>query len=792
MLARSSFFDWAFYEVESGERFASAEQAAAHYLAVGAERGLNPSELFDTRFYWRRYGEVRAADTNPLEHFLRAGLSEGRSGTLGGRPLAPRPKAPDPAVWERLARCGFSARRELAAALDADAAVDVIVPVYRGYADTLACLHSVLVSRNRTPFRLVVIDDASPDPQLRQALSELARLDLITLRRNPGNLGFVRTANLGMALSNNRDALLLNADTVVYGDWLDRLRAHAGAQPRVASVTPMSNNATIFSYPHFNWPNPQALEIDYPSLDAAFAEVNRGESIEVPTGVGFCFYLPRAALGELGGFDERVFGRGYGEENDYCRRAAERGWRNLAALDTFVRHTGEVSFSQGAAQAQAAAQDKLARVHPSYPRVVARFVARDPFAQARARIDLWRARRAGRGRGVLMVLHRWGGGTQRHVASLCTLLRTDGFSCLLGTPSDDGRALALQGGGDLDLPNLPQLSFDDPESAADLLASLDLERVHIHALLGLNTDRYALLVDCMRRAGVPWDVTVHDYAAICPRINMVDWSGGYCDSPSVNYCQTCIDKAGSLFGDVDVARWRADYRTVLEGARTITVPHEDVADRLHRYLPELQVVVERHPHEPEPAPRPAARRPTPRPSGEERPLRIGVIGAIGQHKGSSLLVALAADARLRKLPIRFMIFGYSNDDDRLSKLPNVSLTGPYLDADLDRMLAAAPCDFAFFPSVWPETFCFTLDHAVRNGLYPVAFDLGAPAARIAEMGFGEVLPRTLMFDPQALNDRLLQVVPTEPRTWPVLEAGRSPWTAERYYGAGAARHAGAS
>jgi len=183
--------------------------------------------------------------------------------------------------------------------------MDVIIPVYRGYDDTLACIHSVLSAKTQTSFELVVIDDCSPERRLSEMLTELAARGLFTYLRNGENLGFVRTCNRGMSLHQDRDVLLLNSDTVVYNDWLDRIRA--AASPRdVGTVTPLSTNATICSYPIPNRVNNERLEIDYPALDNLCSTVNVGESIEVPTAVGFCMYIRRDCLDDLSRFREAV------------------------------------------------------------------------------------------------------------------------------------------------------------------------------------------------------------------------------------------------------------------------------------------------------------------------------------------------------------------------------------------------------------------------------------------------------------------------------------------------------
>jgi glycosyltransferase involved in cell wall biosynthesis len=108
--------------------------------------------------------------------------------------------------------------------MTADPGVDVIVPVHNQRPLVEACLASVLETRNETPFELVVVDDASTDPELKARLAQLAEAGRLTLLTNVANLGFTRSVNRGMQLHPNRDVLLLNSDTVVYGDWLDRLR----------------------------------------------------------------------------------------------------------------------------------------------------------------------------------------------------------------------------------------------------------------------------------------------------------------------------------------------------------------------------------------------------------------------------------------------------------------------------------------------------------------------------------------------------------------------------------------
>lgn len=272
--------------------------------------------------------------------------------------------------------------------------VDVVIPVYRGLDQTLRCIHSVLASGNRIPFEIVVIDDASPEPEVTDALRKLAGEERISLLVNDENLGFVRSVNRGMALHPDRDAVLLNSDCEVTGDWLDRLVACVAGDATIATATPFSNNATICSYPFSCKENelPQGWSLS--DLDSLFASENAGRSVTIPTAVGSCMYVRRACWNALDGFDAQAFGLGYGEECDFSMRALAAGWKNVLCADVFVFHEGSVSFGARRLARIQAAEEVVNRRHPRYPMDVSRFVRDDPASCFRQAVSRARARRS--------------------------------------------------------------------------------------------------------------------------------------------------------------------------------------------------------------------------------------------------------------------------------------------------------------------------------------------------------------------------------------------------------------
>lgn len=291
---------------------------------------------------------------------------------LHGSPLVFETTAPAPAAPSRAPR-----------------SVSIVVPVYRQLALVRTCIESVLASlaHNRTPARLAVIDDASPEPELSAWLDEQAAAGRITLLRNPSNLGFIESVNRGLRAHPDDDALLLNADTEVHGDWIDRLRAALYDAPDIASVTPWSNNGEISSFPIIarNAPAPSSAQLA--QLDGNAADLRqRGATcdIELPTCCGFAMLMRRSVLDEIGMLDGVALVRGYGEEVDWCLRARAAGYRHLLATGVFVAHTGTVSFRFEKTLRVRQNRHVLAARYPAYRGEYAHFLASDPLAPARA------------------------------------------------------------------------------------------------------------------------------------------------------------------------------------------------------------------------------------------------------------------------------------------------------------------------------------------------------------------------------------------------------------------------
>ncbi len=620
--------------------------------------------------------------------------------------------------------------------------VDVVIPAYRGRSQTLACLHSVLAAIPRGT-RVWVVEDASPEPDLVAALEALARQKRIRLIRQPENLGFPATANAGLRACAPRDAVLLNSDTLVPPGWLDRLCAAAYSAPDIGTVTPLTNDGTVVSYPDIIGGNPVPDLAASVTTDKLAQRANADAVVDIPTGVGFCLYLRRDCLDEVGLFREDCFAQGYGEENDLCLRARHLGWRSVAAPGVFVAHVGGQSFGPARTHLMRRNLVVLNRLHPGYDALVAAHIAADPLAPARRRIDAlrWAAGRSVAGAAIL-VTHGGGGGVDQVVKQRATALASAGLRSIVLRPGASKQGTCRVEADDATYPNLTYAVPRELPEVARLLRADRPRHMELHHLLGHD---HAIL-GLARTLRLPMDLFVHDYAWFCQRIALVSTGRRYCGEPDTAGCEACVADLGSnLLEDIAVPALRARSLVDMASARQVIAPSADAATRIRRHFPNIAPLV--RPWEDDSAPAPLA----PMPSGVTR--RVCVVGAIGVEKGYEILLACARDARARSLAIEFIVVGYTADDTRLMDAGPVFITGEYAEADAVALIQAQAADLAFLPSVWPETWCFALSRAWEAGLAAAAFDLGAQAERIRRTGRGWLLP--LGMQARSVNDALL-------------------------------------
>lgn len=730
MRSMAGFLDSAWYQHRYPDILAAGLDPVLHFIRYGLNERRDPNRFFDSAWYVEHYPDVNASGQHPLLHYLSSGAAELRNPHPRFDALYYVSQHPDSAgnpllyhIRTGLAR-GYLTEKPIhihdylpsrhdPAKPPAKVVADVVIPVYRGLDETRRCVNSVLANTASSLGRVIVVDDRSPEPALAAWLGELSKAGKIVLVRNKRNLGFVASVNRGMEAAGDNDVVLLNSDTEVPEGWLFRLAAQAYAHPRIATVSPFSNNATICGYPD-NAGGPIAFGATLAETDTVCRQVNAGRWVDVPTTVGFCMYIRRAALREVGLFDADRFTVGYGEENDFCLRATKRGWQHRLAVDTFVYHKGSVSFGTKAVRLAARAMRLIEERDPDYPAAIARHVALDDVGPYRFAVTAGLLRRANLPV-ILMISHHLGGGVRRHIDTLVERYR-DKARILLLEATDRGAALSVAALPEHPILALPAERIDD---LTLLLRSMNVTRVHIHHLVGMDMD----IRDLIHRLSLPFDFTVHDYYSICPQTNLLPAPTAlYCGEPDIAGCNACI-AARPSHGARDILTWRADSKWLFTEAARVLCPSADTLARLQRFGLAADAVLA--PHEPvTEAPWPSLIQ-----TRAEEKLRIAILGVLADHKGARTVASVVeiADPKLMEIHL----IGHTEDQFPQQALKRLRVTGKYDETELARLIDEVNPHVIWFPAAWPETFSYTLSSAIHSGRPIVATSIGAMPERLA-------------------------------------------------------------
>ncbi len=670
-------------------------------------------------------------------------------------------------------------------------AVTIVLPVYNAPTQTAECIDSVL--RHATgDWRLVMVDDASPDARMAPMLEAYARRDeRITLLRNPRNLGVTGTTNAGIRAAGERDVVTLNTDTVVGAGFLDGLRACAYADARTGIVAPLSNNATICSAPDFCRPNdiPEGHTIE------SWAALVRATSLRLrptlPNAVGFCMYVRRAVLDRIGLLDEPRFGRGYGDDDDLCQRALAAGFDIRLADDVFVYHEGHASYGPEAERLTNAHRHLIEEVHPGYFARIAYFIETNPLHPIHDGMRRALRRRGGSDPALLVLLHASfdtpAGGTEHHARDLVAGLRLP--RVVVAVPLGDTLHVSEVIDGDVDgairyrfpLARAAErftISHHPLTSALrEVIRRFGVAAAHLQHLLPFPLDVWRLLVEL----DVPFLVSSHDHYAVCPNLYLIDpRDGRRCcagadgrpadPSPCVGAMMTIMDARVPHDVAGFVHRHHEEFGGMLAAAHAIVVPSRIVRDalvRTHGVDPSRVHVI---PYGyPQPAPAPAGSR--------EGPLRVALVGLVSHLvKGSARYRALLTAARA--LPIEWHVFGDHEGDGFGTALhalglgTRLVLHGPYARGDVVALLRAHAIDVTAHLPLALETFSFTLSESLLAGVPAVVNEGCAMADRIRENGAGWVVPS--VDDAAALLARLVARPPDLDRARERAAAYRHP------------------
>lgn len=233
----------------------------------------------------------------------------------------------------------------------------------------------------------LVVDNGSADGSVESVRERFPWAEVIAL---PRNVGFAAGNNVGLRRAKGRHAVLLNSDTVVLPDALERCVRYLDAHPDVGVVGPQLVNPDG---------SPQNCIHNYPSLLTELVPKGlletlvprrfpskryaHAEPLEVEAVLGACLFVRREVLEGVGPMPEDYFF--FLEETDWCFRIRRAGWRIVHLPDARVIHVFGASTKK-----------KLpAATRIEYHRSLYHFFEKNRGPAAAAAVRAWRTAKAG-------------------------------------------------------------------------------------------------------------------------------------------------------------------------------------------------------------------------------------------------------------------------------------------------------------------------------------------------------------------------------------------------------------
>lgn len=601
--------------------------------------------------------------------------------------------------------------------------IDIIIPIYNGY-EYLDKLFESIKNNTDLPYRLLVINDCSSDVRVSYFLERQREIfgDDIVIKNNLQNLGFLKSVNELLKISVN-DVAIVNTDVVLPRNWASRLFYPIFSDVKVASVTPFSNAATIFSLPKVGIDN--KFEGDLEKVNAALkCLVLDYTKLKFVTGVGFCMAMSKEALQRVGLFDE-VFEKGYGEENDWCQRARLAGFYNTLAANLFVWHAHGGSFPSEEKKNLIKAHLKLLnKRYPNYRKNVRKSVENPYYAYVHFMAEVLYMNALAE-ETIVWFDHTWGGGTEVYTNNVFE--KNADKNLFIRIQQADSEVLIVsfrykkyQGCGIVKC--MKQLK--------QLLEHLSVGKIVVNNLASyLNIGNTLLdIADIKEKSGALVSFRLHDFQCVCPTITMMNHRNMYCGGYENAKCEKCVlhnPNIAIFCENIDSYQflWR---RFLAEVADEIIVFSESskrvietfvggISDKISvipHYIKELRTVkVKAH-----------------------KGINIGVIGGIGICKGSEKVNEMA-DFLDNIEGVNLCVIGKLNP--RRNK--TIRVLGEYERDNLPQILEDNNIDIVFIPSLCLETFSYTTREAIEMKIPVCCYNLGGQADQVKKYEYGLIL-----------------------------------------------------
>ncbi|MDD5373386.1 MAG: glycosyltransferase [Sulfurimonas sp.] len=620
-----------------------------------------------------------------------------------------------------------------------DETIDILIPVYNGF-EFLEPLFESIVKNSSLKYRLIIINDCSPDKRVDDFLQKFIEKnrDLIEIIyiQNEENLGFLKSVNRAAKKVQNH-FVLLNTDTEVPPFWLERLMNPIINGENIATTTPMTNSGEICSFPRWLSDNKIYRGLDVAVVDKQFSYVSfEKNSISVPTGVGFCMGVNKNVYDKIGMFDE-IFGKGYGEENDWCMRAIEVGYKNIIVPNLFVYHKHGGSFlSSEKKELIGRNLQILCKKHPSYNGLVQDLIEKNPLKEVREFLEILITFNTSK-KNILIIDHELGGGTSIYRNERVNQYLKNEENVVLFSYNFLLNSYKISFYlSENEVFFYTSCGFDDIRKINDFIK---IDEIFVNSLVSFKST-YGMLkeiIEFKEKSGAKLVLPIHDFYCICPSYTLLNDKNRYCHTPKdFNVCNQCLQNNSGDFrtfnsSRVNMNEWREEWEKIINAADTILCFSNSSAQIIQNVY-DVREKIEIIPHTVGNLPKVEI------PKIIDNGINIAVIGGINLAKGSLIIKDMIGIIEKNKYNINVTVIG---ELDLNLKSGHLKVHGRYQRDDLAELMGKYNINACLIPSIWPETFSYTTEEIMMMDMPLFIFDLGAPAERVKKYSKGYVIDK---------------------------------------------------
>lgn len=610
----------------------------------------------------------------------------------------------------------------------------ILVPVYNGV-EHLEKLLPSLIKNTPKNVQIIIIDDCSPDIEVQKFLNNYSDIANIQIIKNDCNLGFVQTMNKGMSLIDTKFAVWLNSDTIVPGYWLERLLYPFDEYNKIATTTPFTNSGCTYSFPIFCEDNEMVKTLE--EIDKCFRRIHNFDTSlnETYSGTGFCMAINMECWKDIGPLDEENFEKGYCEENDWCFRASQKGYKHYLVPNLFIQHCHGGSFLSE--EKKRLCENHLNILKNKYPeemnKIVPDFMHSDPWKIYRNIAAILSCNK-----NTILILDlnldsNSKSGAYVYMQDLISELKSQGHDIIIVKYESNQKDKWIIVPESCD--NNIKINIKSFSEVKTLFEILQIKNVIINnfAFLENVEETINILCELKKRYSFYLSYKFHDYLSVCSSFFLIDSEGKNCNFVNEDICHECL--CNNKFRTVqrtDIIAWRNIWQKLFSVVDEFNFFSEYTYNKIKKVYPIVDKNFNIKEH-------------SVKYSLEDSKyflpklndvITFAFVGSYSYVKGAHYFNELANLYKTMDIETRFIIIGkvdYSKND-------NIEYIQQYSRKELGKILTENNVHLVVYPSINNETFSYVAQELMELNVPLVVFGSGAPQERIRKYNYklGEI------------------------------------------------------